>query len=522
MKIIASDYDGTLNFGGIDDNKRQAIARWRSAGNLFVLVSGRHSANVRQLHIDQRFPCDYFIGSNGAVIRNSKNEVLHADCCAMEMLLPLIRFLFELGCPFALVHGAQDWFFTYPVLSPTAREPACTLETMPDVAFYTQVTTQMSTDAEAAAVTRQVKERFGAWFNPLQNGTSVDIVAAGVNKARGLSRLLELVDAGPEDMITVGDNTNDADMLAAYRSYAMENGVPSIRELADFVTPGVAELIARELELENGTMLHAFRIPVPGVRKKVIYHFSDVHLSVSDALSTPEEVQKAKNAASGWESGRLWFAEHYGEPAEEVQKKAAPEHFSHLLKLSEEGDAVILAGDLCEYVSPANLRFLDSELETCSIPWMSVCGNHDQAEDIPEGYAFSRTKQSVQLLDLGDLLILGFDDSRRGIIRQQNELLKAALALGKPIIIVLHIPIMTEDNEEILLQCGEYFRLNHPEADGETLAFIDTIKAHAGQIAAVLAGHLHFGNVSEIVPGLKQYVSSQAVLGNINRYEIGE
>ena len=29
MKIIATDYDGTLNHNGIDDKKRSAIMEWR-------------------------------------------------------------------------------------------------------------------------------------------------------------------------------------------------------------------------------------------------------------------------------------------------------------------------------------------------------------------------------------------------------------------------------------------------------------------------------------------------------------
>jgi Cof subfamily protein (haloacid dehalogenase superfamily) len=251
MKIIGSDFDGTLNFGGIDDKKRQAISRWRAAGNLFVLVSGRHSANVRDLHIQQDFPCDYFIGSNGAVIRNDNNEVVHADCCDLEMLVPLIQCLLELGCPFALVHSAEDWFYVFKPEEPPFKEPACTLDTMPQVPYYTQVTTWMPTEEEAAAVVRKVRERFGDRFNPMQNGTSIDIVRADVNKATGLTHLLELVGANHEDMITVGDNTNDYHMIQAFRSYAMANGVPSIKELADFVTPGVAELIERELQEGN-------------------------------------------------------------------------------------------------------------------------------------------------------------------------------------------------------------------------------------------------------------------------------
>ena len=41
MKIIGSDYDGTLNHNGIDDKKRQAIEKWRDAGNVFAIVSGK-------------------------------------------------------------------------------------------------------------------------------------------------------------------------------------------------------------------------------------------------------------------------------------------------------------------------------------------------------------------------------------------------------------------------------------------------------------------------------------------------
>ena len=101
---------------------------------------------------------------------------------------------------------------------------------------------------EAARITQKVRQHFGEWFNPLQNGTSIDIVRSDANKARGLYRLMELVGAKHEDIITVGDNINDADMIREFKSYAMENGVQAIKDQADFVTPGVAELIHRELE----------------------------------------------------------------------------------------------------------------------------------------------------------------------------------------------------------------------------------------------------------------------------------
>lgn len=276
------------------------------------------------------------------------------------------------------------------------------------------------------------------------------------------------------------------------------------------------------MNIPEGILVHNFKIPIPGVRKKILWHFSDVHLALHDALSSPEEVQKAEKATANWVDGRLWFSQRYGEPDAACQRKTAREHFDTLLGLAEGADALILAGDICEYVSPANLRFLDSRLGELNTPFLAVCGNHDRAADIPDGYLYSRAKAPVQLLDLGDLLLIGLDDSCRSITKDQTRQFLAALSQGKPVIVVLHIPIMTEGNRDLLLDCGDYFRLNHPEADEDTLEFIDLLRQNSTRIAAVLAGHLHFRNESEIAPGLIQYVSSQSILGNVNRYEIGE
>lgn len=322
--------------------------------------------------------------------------------------------------------------------------------------------------------------------------------------------------------IHILDLYHDKDMLSVseedYAVYMSDPIHPTLTGYRDWWTP---KFIAACESIPEGMVVHNHRISAPGIRKKVIYHFSDVHLSVQDSLSTPEETQKAADASAGWEGTRSWFAEKYGEPDTPEQKKSPETHFSALLELAQTGDAVVMAGDLCDYVSPANLRFLDSELGKLSVPWLAVCGNHDMQEDIPDGFLFSRVKQSVQFLDLGDLILLGIDNSRRCITAEQNARLRQVLSLGKPLIVAMHVPVMTEGNRELLTDCGEYFQLNHAGADEETLAFVDILRQNPTRILAVLAGHLHFGNVSEMTPGLKQYVSSQGILGNINRYEIG-
>ena len=101
MKIIGSDYDGTLTHGGIDDVKRQAIADWRAAGNIFAIVSGRASYSLHLTQEVDRIPFDYFIAYNGGIILNEKGEPLFERTCTTLSAKRLLKDLF------------YKWGFTY-------------------------------------------------------------------------------------------------------------------------------------------------------------------------------------------------------------------------------------------------------------------------------------------------------------------------------------------------------------------------------------------------------------------------
>ena len=271
----------------------------------------------------------------------------------------------------------------------------------------------------------------------------------------------------------------------------------------------------------KGIIIHNYKIPAKGINKKIIYHFSDVHLSQYDSLSSESERQDALKQSRFWEGGRLYFANTYNEPFSSDQCKDSYTHFINLSDEAQKGDAVVMTGDICDYISGANIRAVDHCLSKLTVPFMYVCGNHDNSEQIPDGCIISQAKNPVQTLDLGDLIIFGIDNSSRRITSEQNEALKWALSADKPLIIAMHVPIMTDENKDILGKCEEYYILNNSSVSREILGLIDIIKQNSDRIIAVLAGHLHFMNNSEIVSGLTQYVSSQGLLGNINRFEIG-
>lgn len=275
-------------------------------------------------------------------------------------------------------------------------------------------------------------------------------------------------------------------------------------------------------DIHQQVLIHSFRIPRPGIQKKVIWHFSDTHLNEYDDLSSPQEKEQAEKLAEGWPELRKFFANQNGEPCGPELQRSPKEHFETLMELAKTGDALVLAGDICDSVNGANLRLIQRRLQEHLAPFLAVCGNHDTPDQIPDGLLYSRAKAPVQILDLGDMVIIGIDNSSRQVTALQNERLEQLLQEDKPVLILMHIPLSTPENAELLESRGEYFRLDHPEAGPEVSRFRELIRDNASRIIAVLAGHLHFGNVSQLVPGVTQYVSSQGILGNINRYEIGE
>ncbi len=246
MRIIGSDYDGTLNHNGIDDKKKKALERWRKEGNIFALISGRGPKNVLEIYNEKQFPCDYLIADNGAVIMKTDGTVISDIRCDSSLAVPLLKLLFEKGCPWG--HIQADFSCRVYADSEECREEhEYTLQNMPEIPYFNQINTLLPDFETAAEVTACIREHFGDKLNPLQNGVCIDIVRADMNKAKGLYILMDYLGAKYDDIIAVGDNINDSDMIKEFRSYAMENGVDVIKELADHVTPGITELIEKEL-----------------------------------------------------------------------------------------------------------------------------------------------------------------------------------------------------------------------------------------------------------------------------------
>lgn len=252
LKIIATDYDGTLNHGGIDEKKKNAISRWRKAGNIFSVISGRGAPDLIKTYNENPFECDYLIADNGAVIMKTVGEIVCEDKIDVSVTKPFLEFLFEQGCKWGYVQTSFPCrVFKDEDFEKYDKDECYTVDELPEFEYVYQINTALDSFEESAKVTQAIKDAFGDVLNPLQNGSCLDIVSVNMDKAKGIYKFIELLGAEHSDVITVGDNINDKDMIKEFRSYAMENAVPLIKELADYETPGITELIEKELGIRT-------------------------------------------------------------------------------------------------------------------------------------------------------------------------------------------------------------------------------------------------------------------------------
>ena len=250
MKILACDYDGTLNVGGVVSKENlDAIAAWRAAGNLFGMVSGRYLRYLREFMARDGVQYDFLIGNNGSVVSDENGNT--AECIGIPTAIaePLL----------AKIRGYEPRHisvsFDEASVLVTPRSQVCVQDgalVIDDVRIK-QVTQMHANFLEADKATRlrdDCKAVFGSEVQCIMPGIlGVDFISVRAGKPVGIRRMLELRDLHPELILTVGDGDNDLAMLISpdFRGYAMESSMPIVLEQVSRRTPSVAALIREYL-----------------------------------------------------------------------------------------------------------------------------------------------------------------------------------------------------------------------------------------------------------------------------------
>ena len=247
MRLIATDYDGTLNHGGMDEAKIDAIRRWRAAGNKFGVISGRGPDFLARLQEELGEDFDFLASCNGGIATDSQGNPLFSHQCDNVDVKAFVDDLFAWGAHTLYINyddqcillGTEDCREPYEYLSP---------DQLPPISSFYKMATFFATPEEAEAMAAKVRAKYGDKVNPLQNWWCMDIAPYGVDKATGIRELCAHFGVAEQDVIAVGDNLNDMAMIEAFYSYAMTHGNEELKQQATHTTENVTDMILRELE----------------------------------------------------------------------------------------------------------------------------------------------------------------------------------------------------------------------------------------------------------------------------------
>lgn len=196
-------------------------------------------------------------------------------------------------------------------------------------------------------------------------------------------------------------------------------------------------------------------------------------------------------------------------------------------------DCVILGGDMIDYASKANIESLKNGIDQINVETMYLRADHDYGRsynpNLTTDYITQLEKSidenlEVYCKDLGEILIVGIDNSTSQISDEALAKLKEIFANGKPIILATHVPLNSKVDNNLAEESKKVWQdrnLTWDEtgttytANENTKEFLNLVYAENSPVKAVLAGHLHFKHTGKINENITQYVFDASYQGKI-------
>jgi len=255
-RLLALDVDGTLvdARGALRPAVREAVAAARAAGLDVVLCTGRRFRTLRPVLEELRLD-GVAVVQNGVLVKDARSgRTLQSRALPRAVAAEAVALLREAGPPLVYVDAddAGPDFFTerpelahafqaaylrahaarhrvLPSLEPLPGPDAVVVSCMAEGERLQRLRPRLE-----AALAGRVRTNF--LVNHGFGGHILEVVAAGTGKWAALRELAAERGVAPGEIAAVGDDENDAEMLAAAGlGIAMGNAVEAARRAADLV-----------------------------------------------------------------------------------------------------------------------------------------------------------------------------------------------------------------------------------------------------------------------------------------------
>lgn len=271
-KLIALDIDGTLanSVGKITGRTKEVVHRVAETGATIVVATGRRfiTAKPRVLQLD--FPDLLLAAHNGAILKRLNGELLHYQLLPCAIAKQVVQISKELGLRPVAFEGTQDsanLFVEDYGDQLDGWERGYLEENKAHLNWVDNLATDLPGDVieVISVVPAEKAHEVAAIFQTRLNGQVKPILViinngrhaflglshAKVGKDLPLRYLAEQMEISPSEILAIGDNYNDLDMLRfAGTGVVMENADDALKQEGFHVTSsndadGVAAALER-------------------------------------------------------------------------------------------------------------------------------------------------------------------------------------------------------------------------------------------------------------------------------------
>ncbi|WP_265738480.1 Cof-type HAD-IIB family hydrolase [Pseudalkalibacillus salsuginis] len=252
--MLALDIDGTLlrsNFR-IDRSTKEAIDYVKNKGVYVTLATGRNFPSAQKIAKALKLD-SVLITHNGALIASSIDDPIHDERISAHDVRKIVQIVEKYDAHIRLLHeryslgnqvqqkshivakmtmGLGDPLF-YPVTF--TENLSVHLEEKP--MSVPKIDVQFFNSEEKEAATEELKERVDCISITASTRCDFEIIPKSVNKAVGLQILGKHLGISMDEMVAVGDFTNDVEMIQSVGlGVAMGQSSEEVKHAADWVT----------------------------------------------------------------------------------------------------------------------------------------------------------------------------------------------------------------------------------------------------------------------------------------------
>jgi hypothetical protein len=215
------------------------------------------------------------------------------------------------------------------------------------------------------------------------------------------------------------------------------------------------------------------------------------------------------------------------------------DRFDALMDEARKGDydIVLLGGDIVDSAMYASIDFVEGRLEKLNKPYLYSMGNHDfeYGDEYFSAKAYKeylprlkelRDGTPYQIREYEDVTVFTADDDNNQIAGEVLEAYKKEAAKGKPMVLVLHVPLEPVTGSKALLKhCEEkygetpdgrsklFIGKNGCRPNSVTQEFIDNVLSDKSPVVLILAGHIHLYHKEMLNDRVLQIVTDPAFAG---------